>query len=261
MDTYEVTFKANTRFNPTTNGQLHLGHLYLILVNEYEAHSTGGKFVVRFDDNQEYWRDKIGDARTVAIIDETISDLQWMGIQVDEYISQKVIEERTTTEIDMHMRTRGPVIRGKYFHDEVPETKENWLYYPYTPYYTLEKVWLDFQENINLLVRGIDLITEFAFYEYFVDIMGLPRVHHVYLPRLRDSSGELSNLSKTVGNWKIRELRDRGREPDEIKRLLAVSCLSNPNGPWSIDNVKLNPVLDLEQYADFQKTSSRPTGV
>ena len=40
-----------TRWNPTINGALHVGHLYSMLVNERFAHEQGGKFCVRFDDN------------------------------------------------------------------------------------------------------------------------------------------------------------------------------------------------------------------
>jgi len=47
--------KYNTRFNPTISGPLHIGHLYMALVNEAEAHHTGGKFIVRADDTQDYW--------------------------------------------------------------------------------------------------------------------------------------------------------------------------------------------------------------
>src|SRR4030043_463626 len=228
-----IALPTVTRFNPTTNGTLHIGHLYLVLVNEYEAHKDpSGKFIVRFDDNQYFWRDKIGPAKTIEIIQSMIDDLEWIGVNVDEYISQQKIEDQTTNELEMHMRSRGPILRGMYFHDEVPITKNPFVYYPYTPYYSLEKVWLDFQEGVNLLIRGIDLISEFALYEYFVDLMGLPRVKHIYMPRLQHAAGELSNLSKTVGNWKIGELRNIGLKPDDVLCHLARSCLINPDGVW-----------------------------
>ena len=47
--------KYNTRFNPSISGALHIGHLYMALVNEMEAHRTGGKFIVRVDDTQDIW--------------------------------------------------------------------------------------------------------------------------------------------------------------------------------------------------------------
>ena len=52
-----------TRFNPTPNGALHLGHVYNILFNEQFAHNNGGKFYVRFEDGTssqmvQNWKDK-----------------------------------------------------------------------------------------------------------------------------------------------------------------------------------------------------------
>src|SRR5574340_100260 len=235
-----------TRFNPTTNGLLHVGHLYLILVNEWESHNSkfGGKFIVRFDDNQAYWREKMGKEGTERITAGIKDDLEWLGIEVDQYVSQLEIESTTYDELDRYMeRIKHPVLRGMYYHDRVPMTKSTFTYYPYTPYYTLEKVWLDFQEKVSTLIRGIDLVTEYAFYEYVVDALALPKVQHIYLPRLRQESGELANLSKTEGNWKIGELKELGFTPQEIKHHLAMSCLANPSGEWSVDNVLPNPVI------------------
>ena len=42
-----------TRFNPSTNGGLHLGHIYALLVNERFAHDRDGMFYVRFDDTSQ----------------------------------------------------------------------------------------------------------------------------------------------------------------------------------------------------------------
>jgi hypothetical protein len=48
--------RFTTRFNPTLNGYLHLGHVMMCLVNRAEATEHGGKFLVRFDDDQRYWQ-------------------------------------------------------------------------------------------------------------------------------------------------------------------------------------------------------------
>ena len=52
--------KYNTRFNPTVSGSLHVGHLYMALVNEVEAHRSGGKFYIRVDDTQDCWVVRLG---------------------------------------------------------------------------------------------------------------------------------------------------------------------------------------------------------
>ena len=50
----------NTRFNPTANGRLYLGHLYIILLNKQAVEDNGGKFICRFDDDQDYWIERLG---------------------------------------------------------------------------------------------------------------------------------------------------------------------------------------------------------
>ncbi len=53
--------KTITRFNPTPTGEeLHVGHLYMALVNATEAHHSGGSFKIRIDDTQEYWLYMVG---------------------------------------------------------------------------------------------------------------------------------------------------------------------------------------------------------
>lgn len=214
----------------------------MILVNEYEAHSSGGKFIFRFDDNQQYWVDKVGKDAIREICNRMACDIMWLGVKVDEYIYQSKIEHDTLNRLELLMKDKSMIVRGRYYHDEIPETNKTFTYYPYTPYYTLEKVWMDFSEKVSILIRGEDLITEFALYEYFVDLLGLPRVRHVYLPRLH-SQTELSNLSKTAGNYKISDLRDKGFTPAQVRHIIAKACLCDPRGPWSISNIKTDPKL------------------
>ena len=96
---------------------------------------------------------------------------------------------------------------------------------------------------MNLLIRGIDLITEFSLYEHYIEEFELPFPRHVYLPRLTlGGNGEISDISKTAGNNSIKQLREYGITPLQIIDSLKRSCLKDPEGDWSIDNVKANPV-------------------
>ena len=42
--------KYNTRFAPSPNGYLHLGHAYSALISSELAKKTGGKFFLRIED-------------------------------------------------------------------------------------------------------------------------------------------------------------------------------------------------------------------
>ena len=56
-----------TRFNPTANGPLHVGHIYSALINETLA-GPAGKFIVRIDYNCRYWWQRNGGPAGMAEI-------------------------------------------------------------------------------------------------------------------------------------------------------------------------------------------------
>jgi glutamyl/glutaminyl-tRNA synthetase len=237
----------NTVFNPTTNGLLHLGHLYMAMVNAAEAHNSGGKFIVRFDDDQFMWtalRGKQGD--NIEVEDEIEHDLDWAGIDVDEYNSQQV----TRIEVDkmLYYLNKGPLPaqETKATMVELPMTITQTLHdpYPYVPWITARKVVEDFMDGITLKIRGEDLATEYSLYMYFCDIWGLPRPLQWFLPRMFMESGEkLTDLSKTRGNWKIKDFRDHGVSFETVRRSMAQTCLKDPSEPWLIRNIKQHPYL------------------
>lgn len=236
----------NTRFNPTCNGPLHLGHIYIAKVNEYYAHAHGGEFIVRFDDNQRYWNNFKGvDSRSVR--EEMVDDLRWLGLNVDTFISEAGIEYPT----DEKLKALDPCSHALpmpdvFFSDEVPELISSAAaYYPYSPWLTARKVVMDFEEHIRLLIRGEDLVSEYALYSYFAQTLGLPNPRHVYLPRLLMADGnEITDISKTAGNLSVREIRKRNQfSADHVWAQLEAVCLIQPEThAWEFENLQRQPV-------------------
>lgn len=232
----------NTRFNPTTDGALHLGHVYIALVNEYEAHHSGGKFILRFDDNQEVWDMRLGRDYQIAAASQIKRELDDLGIQYDECWSQHgQINEINKAmfyynDHGINIRTMSPV----WVNNSAELIGSDMVMYPYFPALTVEKVACDQMDEINLLIRGVDLITESSLYAYICDCWRVPAPRQVYLPRLLGKNGE--SMSKSLGNYTIKEYFHRIWTPDDIKEKLAESCLIDPAGPWSIDNVKPQPI-------------------
>ena len=65
-----------TRFAPSPNGSLHLGHAYAAVVAHDLARAQGGEFLVRIED--------IDGARSRAeLADEHLEDLRWLGLEWD----------------------------------------------------------------------------------------------------------------------------------------------------------------------------------
>lgn len=236
---------GNTRFNPTPTGDLHMGHVYLCLVNQYEAHQRGAQFLVRIDDTQQYWsRWMLSWEKMRHYAERTLEDLAWMGLAPDGVVYQSEIIAM------IHQKIR--MLYGV----EIPEERIGADYSPvvkgmrapmcYTPGITCEKVMLDFYQGVDLLIRGMDLLDEFALYAYWCDRFRIHTVYHVYLPRLVLADGEdpayYGNVSKTHGVLTVRQQRDEGRTAEELLKILRWSCLVDPSGPWSVENVTEQPV-------------------
>ena len=65
-----------TRFAPSPNGSLHLGHAYAAIAAHDLARARGGEFLVRVED--------IDGARSRAeLTDEHLADLEWLGLTWD----------------------------------------------------------------------------------------------------------------------------------------------------------------------------------
>jgi len=158
----------NTRFVPTINGPLHLGHLYTILVNQHEAHASGGKFIIRLDDTQPVWNWKLGEqVEDFKVL--LLEDLDWLGIRPDDLSSQSGLMEDTLNLAD-------------YLHYPLPEVRFSYPTgaevigqahsYPYAERLTAEHVLMDYLEGVNWCIRGMDLLSEDCLYQHFVAHFG-----------------------------------------------------------------------------------------
>lgn len=70
-----------TRFAPSPNGSLHLGHAYSAIVAHDLARAGGGRFVLRIEDID-------GGRSRPELADEFRRDLRWLGLEWDEVAPQ-----------------------------------------------------------------------------------------------------------------------------------------------------------------------------
>jgi glutamyl-Q tRNA(Asp) synthetase len=76
-----VTSSIVTRFAPSPNGSLHLGHAYAAIVAHDRAARDGGRFLLRIED--------IDGARSrPELADEFRADLAWLGLSFEEVPAQ-----------------------------------------------------------------------------------------------------------------------------------------------------------------------------
>lgn len=227
-----------TRFNPSCNGPLHLGHIYMALVNEAFAKERNGKFIVRWDDSHPHRIASMGEERIARIQESQANDLEWLGIFPDEHIKQSDVvgDVRETIRISAIPKLQDepepitPLLIGDV----------GVIIYPLTPALTLEKVILDHREGVTHLVRGVDLLSEFSLYQFYCRDLGYPQPRHIYIPRLAWQHGD---MSKTTGARTVSGLRSNGYTPQDVRAMVKDACLRLvPNG-WQLDNIKGVPYL------------------
>lgn len=236
--------KRITRWNPTTNGALHLGHVYSLIVNEHFAHEFGGgEFIVRFDnDSPPTWA--FSEQRRKELLDAQWRDIQWLDFNVDNW------QVQTDMQKDVHE------ILAKLGHKPMIDNAEgthilplfvrmmgtNWLPYPYVPQQTAERVVMDHMIGTTHIIRGEEFSVEFALYHYFCEQFKYSPPKFIFLPRLTSKEGD---ISKHCGGYTISEFRGKGYTPDDIKNLLAEACLYWPANGWDFYNMKPNPRIDV----------------
>lgn len=65
-----------TRFAPSPNGPLHLGHAYAAMVAHDTARARGGEFILRIEDID-------GERSRTEFVEEFFRDLEWLGLEWD----------------------------------------------------------------------------------------------------------------------------------------------------------------------------------
>jgi glutamyl/glutaminyl-tRNA synthetase len=219
-----------TRFNPTCNGLLHLGHLYIALVNYHEAKQAGGEFILRLDDDQPGWVASVGHAQMQHFGFEALETLKEFGMQSDRCYFQSAVNDIEGAPPYVPEPFPAPI-------DPLAVT-QSW--YSYTPHFTYCKVVMDNRDGVTDLIRGVDLLSEYSLYQYYTELSGYPAPKQYYLPRLVDHHGlEISktNHAAPVSNYL------GWLTPDQIISRLADCVLNVPALGWRMFNVKRFPTL------------------
>ena len=235
--------KYNTRFNPTITGPLHIGHLYVALVNAAEAHCTGGKFIVRVDDTQAIWNHWIKKEQRDRYYEEYQAQL---GVFVDVDVWERQSQMLTSEEIigDNPLLKCLPVPDWGRMVTIEWRADINMRVMQYFFSIVIEKVIWDYWQKVSLLIRGEDLITEAQLYEHLTVILGLPKVRQIYLPKLMASNLRddiRTFISKTERLYSLEtQINEFGI--DTTLEFLKTSCLVDPKGEFFVDNIKSNPI-------------------
>lgn len=231
----------NTRINPTANGLPHLGHAYLALVNQHEARRTGGRFILRCEDDQTSWS-KLHTADEMREFSRGwLRDLSWLGIVPDEFVLESTLADEAWHAVHLHW----PNAHDTGVFPHVPQVAGDTAeHYPYALALTAKVAYLDWRHEVGRLIVGHDLLSRYSLYCYCCEVMGLPIPRQTFLPRLVcDQGGQIDSVSKTRGEWKLAALRERGVTPGQVMEMLRMACLNDPRRPWEIENIIPRPTV------------------
>jgi len=233
---------VTTRFSPTLNGKLHLGHCMTLLINEYFACTRGGRFFVRFDDSSDIVTSSPSD-EVEKILSSQVDDITWLQMNVNRWVSQKeILPEVKARLCELKYEFMPEVKTGYHKLPYFPRMGTSWIPYPYVVQQIAERVVMDNMEDVTHLIRGDDFATEYSLYCYFCQRFNFKIPEFVFLPRLSSLRGD---ISKTNGGFKIEDYRNSGHSPDDLKAMLMNACLFYPSNGWELYNIKPNPRIDL----------------
>lgn len=222
-----------TRFSPSLNGSLHIGHLWMAWVNYAWAHQVGGRFILRYDDLAP---GLAGDdtTRQVEWAAEGEELLRAAGVVPDcvSYVSKYQVPD-----LPLRIESRNTWLRQPAL--------EGWKDVACSPALVAARVRADIEEGVDVVIRGEELAPELQLYEYLNQHLGGSPRHLVYLPRLRVRvKGQLTTISKTYGNLQLRDIYSNYEPAYWLERVREVGLIS-PDKPVSLDNIYPDPVLVL----------------
>ncbi len=227
----------NTRFSPSLNGSLHLGHLYMAWVNQTYARTVGGTFILRFDD------------LAPRLAGDNVTDMPRWAKEAEAHLCQTGLIPDKVTYLSSYIDPNSdfpPSVGGnnKWLRAENLEGHHN---LSCSPMLVSARVKADIAEDIGAVIRGEELLPELQLYEYLNTVFKGPSRELVYLPRLRVRwHGEVTTISKTVGNLQLRDLYQQATPKEWLERVKQV-ILRDPTQPLSWTNLNPDPVINLDE--------------
>jgi glutamyl/glutaminyl-tRNA synthetase len=222
-----------TRFSPSLNGSLHLGHLWMAWLNHAWARQENGRFILRFDDLAPRYAGE-DTSRQADFSTEGEELLRRVGILPD---AVTYLSEQEQKDFPAH-------VGGQNYWFRAPSL-EGWNNVGCSPTLVAARVASDIADGVTDVIRGEELTPELQLYEFInYQLGGTPR-RLLYLPRLRVCvKGELTTISKTYGNLQLRDLFTQA-EPSYWIDCVRKAGLHNINAPISLENLSHDPIVML----------------
>ncbi len=222
-----------TRFCPSLNGSLHLGHLWMAYLNHRWAKQESGHFILRFDDLAPIYAGE-DTSRQSEFANEGQEILARAGVIADQ-----------VTWLSSHEHSEFPEHVGGQNFWLRPPSLEGWDGTLCSPRLVAARVAADIAEGVTHVIRGEELTPELQLYEYLTFELGAAPRHLIFVPRLRVLvDGEIQTISKTYGNLQLRDLYELDSPRSWVERVAEV-CLFDPAAPISMENINPDPIIEV----------------
>lgn len=236
-----------TRFAPSPTGFLHIGGARTALFNYLYAKHKGGKFILRMEDTDA--------ARSKPEFAEGIMNgLSWLGIHWDNdivpYQSKRL--DRYAHYVDL-LRGKGYAydkegavyLKGKG--DELPDfviVKSDGM-----PVFHLAVVVDDIDMGVNVIIRGVDHLTNTDKHKLIYDYLGIPHPTYYHVPLIVDENNQ--PLSKRRSDTNVEYYRDHDYLPEAVFNFLV-------RLGWGYGNQEVFSQEELISFFDVVKVSKNP---
>jgi len=236
-----------TRFAPSPTGFLHIGGARTALFNYLYAKHTGGKFILRMEDTDAV-RSKPEFAEGI------MNGLSWLGIHWDNevvpYQSQRL--DRYAYYVDL-LREKGfaydkdgaVYLKGKG--EELPDfviVKSDGM-----PVFHLAVVVDDIDMGVNVIIRGVDHLTNTDKHRLIYDYLGISHPTYYHVPLIVDENNQ--PLSKRRSDTNVEFYRDHDYLPEAVFNFLV-------RLGWGHGNQEVFSQEELIAYFDVIKVSKNP---
>jgi hypothetical protein len=234
----------NTRFYPTLNGGCHIGHLLLALLNYHKAKELGGIFIVRSEFRLSYLPCGVTVGQVEGWYNSYIDAFKFVGIDA-EFMALL----HDCHWVEEELRKQEPLHGNDTANNFYPQTNSSQFFHPYSPAWCLERVLLDNRYAVGHVIRGIDLMSEFALYTHFCRQLKFQPPVHQYVAHLHVKEGnDVKLASKTNKNGVVADLITKGVSSHQLLDWMREGCLKAPKDGFMLNNVKENIVLDWNRF-------------
>jgi glutamyl/glutaminyl-tRNA synthetase len=229
----------NTQFSPTPESPIHIGNLWIAMLNYEVAKQSGGKFVVFFDDIPVI--PFYGEGRVKQVAEDALSVLDTMGYPPDLVVYGSEME----IIVDGFLKQFGWLSDTEHYNCTMNlYKKDGWSTLAHLSFKQIAGyVVTEYIYGINPVIDGEDIVMWTSLYFNLCEQFNIPSPDMYFIPRVTLNAATTSKSGGAVGVSSM--IKHYG--VDTIRDAILDGCLVDRDKPISLDNIQMdNPDIRIE---------------